>query len=1019
MKENVLTPAAPAIGRSAVRIARAATGIAAGLACVVALLPAVTRAASDDGSLAGHLTTNDKKALQGTEVTVRNPETGFTREVKVDVDGYYRFPFLPVGTYSLVAHRGPTVLGQASDVAVLLGTTTTADVSIEVPTVEEVRVLGNRVYTAVDVKSTESATNISRDELSRLPVERDPTAVALLAPGLVKGDSSLATGNGISFGGSSIAENSFYINGLNVTDFYKRIGFSEVPYAFYKEFQIKTGGYSVEFGRTTGGVVNAVTRSGTNEFEAGAEIVWEPHALQSSGTSHFNRVGAPVFVNRYDNFDREDATVYGSGPIIKDKLFFFALYEARDYKKTNTDDVGQPIHHGKADNGFWGADIDWQINDSNLLQLLGFSDKDDNVTNTYDFDLAPGISGPYQNKDFDRSGGTSWAATYTAYLPLNLSMKALYGQNKHSASNYSLNDADCNRISDQRDDGLGDVGCTDTSSISARDDTRKAARLDFEWALGQHQVRFGLDHGKNTSVYSSFYPGPDRLVYQIYSVDPGSTLGNGAIVPDGVTAYVRTRESGVSGTFNTINSAYYLEDNWSVTNALVLNAGVRLEGFDNRDAQDRSYIKMNNMVAPRFGFSWDVTGDRRSKVFGNAGRYFLPVANVINIKQAGAFLDRRTYYAFGGLQDFQYNGQTYQRPLLGAQIGPVDDSQGNGTVGDLRSEVDADMDPVYQDEFILGYQGMIDERWSWGARAIYRKLHNEIDDMEISSNGILCNGTPGYVGYIMGNPGKKATVYTDTNCDGVNDGYVTIDTSKAGWAMYDSNGNYLGDHGWAQPKRDYKAVELVLDRSWDQRWAINVAYTLAFSKGNAEGPVNSDAKFSDTGRTENWDNPWVNYNADGYLPNDRRHQIKLRGSYGITRNWEIGATVDVVSGRPISAIGAGNPFDSTNYYSFYTCVQNCDSDDSTQRVYELRPRGSAGRTPWLFDLNANVSWKYEIKGFKTRVKLTVFNVLNQQRETQANEIFEDNIGHKNTANYGLGTGYQSPRYTQLTFNVDF
>ena len=69
-----------------------------------------------------------------------------------------------------------------------------------------------------------------------------------------------------------MAENTVYINGLNVTDFYNRIGFSSVPFAFYEEFQVKTGGYSVEFGRTTGGVINAVTRSGSNEFQFGAEL---------------------------------------------------------------------------------------------------------------------------------------------------------------------------------------------------------------------------------------------------------------------------------------------------------------------------------------------------------------------------------------------------------------------------------------------------------------------------------------------------------------------------------------------------------------------------------------------------------------------------------------------------------------------------------------------------------------------------------------------------------------------------
>ena len=79
-----------------------------------------------------------------------------------------------------------------------------------------------------------------------------------------------------------------------------------------------------------------------------------------------------------------------------------------------------------------------------------------------------------------------------------------------------------------------------------------------------------------------------------------------------------------------------------------------------------------------------------------------------------------------------------------------------------------------------------------------------------------------------------------------------------------------------------RALEFQMDRSWDDRWDFNGTYTLAFSRGNAEGPVDSDTNFDDSGRTENFDNPWVNLNGFGYLANDRRHQLKLRGSFGVT-----------------------------------------------------------------------------------------------------------------------------------------
>jgi outer membrane receptor for ferrienterochelin and colicin len=980
--------------------------VALGIAMAATLPLHVARAASGDGSLVGRLTALDNKPLADAEVTVRNPETGFSRTVKADADGYYRFPFLPIGKYVVEATKEGSTLAKLADVTVGLGTATTANVTLGVTNLETVEVSSTRIVTAVDVKSTESATNVTREQLERLPVERDLLSVALLAPGLTKGDTGLCAGGncGVSFGGSSIAENTVYINGLNVTDFYNRVGSSTVPYAFYKEFQVKTGGYSAEFGRTTGGVINAVTRSGTNEFEFGTEVAWEPSFLQSKKTDRFSPDGSPRIIGSRDEYDRTTASVYASGPIIRDKLFFFGLYEARDYQPDNTDNAGETFFEAKNDSGFWGAKIDWQISDRHLLELLGFSDKNEEDKDS--FDLLN--DGAFENTQFTNSGGENWAVTYTGYLTDTFSVKVLYGENEREFSRFSLNDIECSRVRDARGPTTRDLGCTSSPNITERLDNREAIRLDFEWSLGDHLVRFGLDHETNTSLHDQYYPGPDRLLYEI-DLTESPTLANGVALPIG-TPYIRTRQNEVDGEFETINSAFYLEDNWSVTPNLVLNAGVRWDAFDNKNSDGDTYIEIDDMVAPRLGFSWDVKGDSRSKVFGNAGRYFLPVANVINIKQAGGFLDRRTFYAFGGLQNLERNGTSYQVPILGPQLGPIDDSQGDGSVGDLRGEVDADMDPVYQDELILGFQAMLDDKWSWGVKGVYRKLNNAIDDMELTSNGVLCDGAPGEPGFVMGNPGEPITLFTDTDCDGENDAFVTIDTGRAGWAMFDEDGNYAGERGYSKPKRTYKALEFMIDRAWDDLWSLNATYTLSYSKGNAEGPINSDTDFGDTGRTEAFDNPYVNIGGNGYLPNDRRHQFKLRGSYALGEHWDVGTSLTVQSGAPISALGEGNPFDDTNFYSFYIL-------NETTGEWELHPRGAEGRTPWTFNLGMNVGYRHSFSVADLRVKLSVYNLLNQQRITEVDE--ELNSIPNGNAEYRFGTGYQSPRYALLTFNLDF
>jgi len=220
------------------------------------------------GAVAGH-------ADAGAQITVTNTATGQARSVTVNADGSYRVAQLPVGDYSLQVSRDGQTVGTPVSVAVSLGGTTTVNLGSggNVTNLASVQVLGSQVVNRVDVFSTESATNITRAELARMPVDQSLSAVALLAPGVV---SSGATFGGLTFGGSSVAENVVYINGLDVTDPYRRQGFSTVPFAFFEEFQVKTGGYSAEFGRSTGGVINAVTRSGGNEFHFGAETTLEP-----------------------------------------------------------------------------------------------------------------------------------------------------------------------------------------------------------------------------------------------------------------------------------------------------------------------------------------------------------------------------------------------------------------------------------------------------------------------------------------------------------------------------------------------------------------------------------------------------------------------------------------------------------------------------------------------------------------------------------------------------------------------
>ena len=164
-------------------------------------------------------------------------------------------------------------------------------------------------------------------------------------------------------------------------------------------------------------------------------------------------------------------------------------------------------------------------------------------------------------------------------------------------------------------------------------------------------------------------------------------------------------------------------------------------------------------------------------------------------------------------------------------------------------------------------------------------------------------------------------------------------------------------------KRGYVEAQARLTRRWSScsiahgttSGRLNASYTLAYSEGNAEGPVNSDTNFADTGRTENFDNPWVNFGGYGYLPNDRRHQFKFRGTYAFNENWQVGATLNAQSGRPINELRRRQSVRRHQLPQLLTSAsRTARRAVSVRRVYEhARARGWQ-TSPWTYDLGASV-----------------------------------------------------------------
>ena len=291
------------------------------LALTVLAVPAL-RAQSTTGAVEGVVKDASGAVLPGATVEATGP-AGIVRSVSDD-QGEFRFPRLLPGRYKVMA----TLSGfstRESDVTVTVDKTARVEFGLAVGGVaENVQVSASAV---IDMSSPATATNITRERIELLPSGRDFTDVVAQAAGAANESQA----GGISIDGSSGSENRFVIDGVDSTDPQEGINAVPLRKEFTEEIQVKSAGYAAEFGGSTGGVINVITKSGSNNFRGGAlfeaqQRKWggdERPLLRDSLTSNtFAYVDPPK-----DDETRLDPGVWLGGPILRDRLWFFGSYQ--------------------------------------------------------------------------------------------------------------------------------------------------------------------------------------------------------------------------------------------------------------------------------------------------------------------------------------------------------------------------------------------------------------------------------------------------------------------------------------------------------------------------------------------------------------------------------------------------------------------------------------------------------------------------------------------------------------------
>jgi len=962
------------------------------------------------------------KSVAGTEITYKNKATGITRTITVGEDGRFNVGSVPAGTYIVT-----NAAGEKTEIRVLLGTGS----NVTFGGAEVIEVRGSAV-SAIDTSSVESSTVFSFEEVAKLPLPRNSVAVALLTPGAIQGGANFGR-NLPSFGGSSVGENGYYIDGMDVTNLRSLLQFANLPQDAIAQTQVKSGGYGVEYGRALGGIVNIVTKSGSNDYEFGGSVYYTPESFRASAkNTHTRFISDPKQISAFNSEDETDNleyNIYAAGPIIEDKLFFFVNVEGQDYERHNYS--RNTSYKYTIDTPNYLAKLDWYINEDHLLRFTHINNETEYDRTNYDNvngDEWVGRHGEVSSEYAYQEGGDINVLSYTGYLTEDLTLNLMYGELEHEYLTVpNLEGDDCAYAWDTTG-GVGwggrtAIGCWNapvqaivTDQVADKD-VRTSFKIDFDWVIGDHTLRFGYNQEEYDSTSPGVkYSGDIYYRYQTAHENNGCRM-NGVSLPCG-TEVVRIREYNTqTATFTVENTAWYVEDSWQFNEDLMFYGGLRGETFTNKDGNGDVFLESDNLIAPRVGFVWDINGDSTKKLSATLGRYYIPVASNTNIRATR----EETFY-----QDYHYVSGGWNAdgsPIgLGEKFGSsiVDEQIPNPDV-----IADHNLEPMYQDEFIISYQEQYNEDWALTAKFMGRTVGNGMDDFCANdgfTNWAADNGYDNFdphslAGCIIVNPGKDITLSMDLN----NDGNLTKTKTPASY------------HGLPEYKRHYLGLELKAEKALSDNWTGTFSYVLSRTFGNVEGYVNSSLGQEDAGATQDFDHANFMHGSYGDLPTDRTHQFKAYGRYEVSDELSVSFNFSAVSGIPLSCqgyvstdgmlVGDGSTaydYGNFNRYgasSFYCANGETDSDGNA--VKELAKRGDEGRSNWLFNTDLGLIYTPEWSDGLT-LKATLYNVFNTQRPDTYNQQkdFDRNSPVVNP-NFLSATGFQPPRYFKLSAHYSF